>query len=247
MGFFDLANPLLDAMDGWMAAVPAAVRLAVWAAIGAIVSMGLYRLTSRQDRMAELKPQIREAQKALSNFDGELNEVWPLMRRQMGLNFRQLGLATGPALLASIPLLFVLVWLSNRYDLVDPAVGQQIPLSVSNDAPLSAPGLSESNGEYTLAWPSSPVTVSHQATALFTIDPESALATVVHKKQWYNALIGNPMGYLPDAASVELVTLDLDSVEYLGFGPGWMRGWEMLFLSLLFAFSLAIKFAWKIH
>ena len=30
--------------------------------------------------MAALKPQIASAQKDLANFDGEINEMWPLMR-----------------------------------------------------------------------------------------------------------------------------------------------------------------------
>lgn len=247
MGFFDLANPLLDTMDGWMAALPATARLAIWAAVGAIVSMGLYRLTSRQERMAELKPQIREAQAALANFDGELTDVWPLMRRQLGLNFRQLGLAIGPALLASIPLLFVLVWLSNRYDVVEPAAGETIAITTSTAAALSAPGLTGSDTEYTLVWPSDTIEISDDGTMLFAVDPGATLAPIVHKKQWYNALIGNPMGYLPEDSALELVTMEVKTAEYLSFGPGWMRGWEMLFLSLLFAFSLAIKFVWKIH
>src|SRR5699024_4894589 len=63
---------------------------------------------------------------------------------------------------------------------------------------------------------------------------------VIHKRQWWNWLIGNPVGYLPDQGPVQRVHVDLPSPSYLPFGPGWMRSSATLFLAVLFVLSLAI-------
>ena len=71
MGFFDLANPLFDLLDSWLTVVSGATgRLVFWAILGSVVSMFLYRLTSRQEALAALKPQMKQAQKALATFAG---------------------------------------------------------------------------------------------------------------------------------------------------------------------------------
>ena len=77
--------------------------------------------------------------------------------------------------------------------------------------------------------------------------PTTALSPVVHKHQWWNVLIGNPAGYLDDGQPVEAVFLELPRQAYLPFGPHWTRGWEFLFIGLLFSFSSAIKIVFRIH
>jgi hypothetical protein len=64
---------------------------------------------------------------------------------------------------------------------------------------------------------------------------------VIHKRQWWNTLLGNPVGYLPSDATVELVRVELPRKEYLATGPQWMRGWEALFFGVLLAVSLGLK------
>ena len=82
---------------------------------------------------------------------------------------------------------------------------------------------------------------------LFRSDvPLARPVPVVEKRHWWNALIGNPAGYLPEAGPVERIELSLPAVEVLPFGPSWLRGWEVLFFTLLVAFSLIIKKVGKI-
>jgi hypothetical protein len=69
---------------------------------------------------------------------------------------------------------------------------------------------------------------------------------VIHKWQWWNALIGNPVGYLPNNASVDWIKVALPDKEYLGFGPHWLRGWEMPFFISLIVVSIAVKIWWRI-
>jgi hypothetical protein len=69
----------------------------------------------------------------------------------------------------------------------------------------------------------------------------------IHKRQWWNALVGNPVGYLPDSSRLEWIELGLPQREYLTVGPAWLRAWYVVFFSVLLAASLAIKVAARIE
>ena len=77
--------------------------------------------------------------------------------------------------------------------------------------------------------------------------PVFRVVPVLHKKLWWNSLIGNPNGYLDDDHPVEAIYFELQSMEFLSFGPGWIRGWEFSYFVLLIIVSLVIKFAFRIH
>jgi hypothetical protein len=75
----------------------------------------------------------------------------------------------------------------------------------------------------------------------------SAPVPTIHKRQWWNALIGNPLGYLPDSSRLEWIELGLPQREYLPFGPAWLRAWYVVFFGVLLAASLAIKVGARIE
>jgi hypothetical protein len=109
---------------------------------------------------------------------------------------------------------------------------------------MEAPGVT-----WSVAWPGEDARaelIDGDGDVLVQLPPERA-SPVLHERQWWNALIGNPGGYLPDGHPTEAIHLDLPHHEILPFGPGWMRGWAFLYFVLLVAGSLAVKFLWRIH
>src|SRR3546814_14368405 len=72
------------------------------------------------------------------------------------------------------------------------------------------------------------------------------ILTSLHKEQWWNVLIANPLGYLAADSPLELVEIDLPRREVLPFGPWWLRTWEFVFFTTLVAASLAIKLLFRL-
>ena len=253
MGFFDLLNPAFDLVDAGMASLLSpGWRLALWALAGAALTMGLYRLTSNQERMGQTRTEIRAAQRELSTFDGELDEMMPLIRRTIGLSLHQLRLSLGPALIASLPLIFLLAWVSNRFSTELPRPGTSTPVTLMEPAAglswNSPDAISTDNG-WLVPWPEAGRTLTLAGSGgdpVLTL-PLNAASPVVHQRQWWNVLIGNPAGYLPDDAPVDSIHIDLPQREYLPFGPTWARGAIAVFIAWLFLFSLTIKLAFRIH
>jgi hypothetical protein len=102
---------------------------------------------------------------------------------------------------------------------------------------------------YILPWPEpdAQVTIQDPAGDVVTeIDPTIA-TPVIHKRVWWNLLIGNPAGYLPENAAVDQIEPELRPATYLSVGPAWARGWEAVLLLPLLITFIAIKVGFRIE
>lgn len=246
--------PLLDLLDAMMGRVaPSFLRLTVWAALGGGLSMGLYALLSAQQKIARISGEAATARRALATYDQDFNGLWRLAGRSVSLSLRHLGLAAVPALVACIPLVSLMTWLSTTYGHHFPAPGAMITIEASPSHgglqchPEPCPVLRD--GLWQVQWPTGErkVRLLDGATREIAELPPVAPITLLHKKRWWNVLLGNPAGYVPDDVLVDQVQIGLPVNEYLDFGPPWMRSWQVVFATVLTVTSLAIKFAFRLR
>ena len=243
MGLFDLPAPALAWLDARFTILPAVWRLMLWSVVAAGLTMALYWLLSPQKRLGEVKRRLAASKVALDRFDGEFVEAFPLMRTMLGQALRQIGLVIGPALVAMVPVLCLIAWLSTTYGHSFPGEAADVRVHTFPEAFLA-----------TLY--AAPSTVEDPYPRLLTTDRSGRIVhehvldapvTTLHKRQWWNAFIGNPAGYLPNALGVERIDIELPRNQYLPFGPAWLRGWEAVFFVGLFITALAIKLGFRIH
>lgn len=238
-GLFDLPAPLLEWLDDRLTAiVPPAVSVAIWAALGAVLSLELYRLVSPQARIDRLRVDARAAQQELSTYDGEFGGAAPLIRRALALSLKRVAIVLPATLFAALPIVVLLVWLSNSYGHRFPVAGETV--TVDAPPPFEARWLAGIAGR------PSRVQARDPAGEVVLDFPMTYPVPVLHKRQWWNWLIANPAGYLPDDFLLDEVTLDLPRPELLPAGPSWSRGWEAVFLPVLFLVALAYKSARRI-
>lgn len=246
MGLFDLPSFALTWIDEQLLSfLPLVVRLILWGVVAGVASMLLYKVLSPQRALNRCKAKAGALKAELNNYDGELSGVWSIAKPLLGTSLRQVGLAATPAVLASLPLLFLLVWVSNEYGHRYPAPGEPVAAhaSAGADARWVPPA---SNGTADRVEP--PRVVVSDSGGHTVADLElSKPVPVIHKRQWWNALIGNPAGYLPEDASVDRVEITLPRVEVVAIGPNWLRGWEAVFFVSLVLASLGLKFAARIE
>lgn len=70
---------------------------------------------------------------------------------------------------------------------------------------------------------------------------------VVHKRAWWNFLLANPAGYLPEHAPIDRIEIDFPRRELHSLGPAWTRRWEPIFITVLLACALPLKFLRRIQ
>jgi hypothetical protein len=240
-GLIDVPAPVFAWIDGVLGQVlPPLGRLTFWAVAAAAVSMTLYRFLSPQKRVARLKDEAAAARAELARYEGELRGMWPHAGRALALAGEQLRLALGPALVASLPVLALMVWLSTPYGHGLPPAGTIVAIAALRGDATAI--------ERAVTWPGAGERLALRDPSgrqLLTL-PLPEPVPLIHQRQWWNSLVANPAGYLADDATVDRVVVDLPRRSYLWFGPAWLRGWEAIFLSGLVLASLAIQLAFRI-
>jgi hypothetical protein len=247
MGLFDLPAPLFDSIDGLLATLlPPVLRLVIWGVLAGWLSMIVYRLFSDQEKISALKALQKDRQNSIADFDGEFSELMPLIRHTLALGFRQLGHALGPALLATVPVLFIVIWVAGEFGHVIPPEGSEVFLSVEPAggeirwSPSTEVRTTE-NG-WIINWPSMerPLIMTDEQQTLLVLPLERAIP-IIHKKRWWNLLMANPLGYLPQDGKTDVVHIGLPEAVIIGSGPAWMRGWMFSFFIVFLLSSIAFK------
>lgn len=238
MGLLDLPAPILSWTDGQFGrAAPETARILLWAAMAAILSMLLYWLLSPQRRLARLAAEERSLRDRLNDAPAKMADGLASAGRLLRLALLRLGLVLLPACIATLPVICIMAWLHTHYAYEMPPANAEIAVRV-------APGRAE--GRLVAGNPAR-VEVRDAGGALLQSVPLGAAVPTVHKRVWWNALIGNPLGYLPDNSAIDRIEIDLPEKRYLSIGPDWMRTWEALFIAALLAGSLVIKLLFRIR
>lgn len=246
-GLLDLASPLLAGLDQAMAPLlPAAGRIALWGVVAATISMAIYAVISPQQRLRSAKAAAEGARHALDHHEGGLAEAGPLIARSLRCAFMQLGLVLTPTILASLPALVTIIWLSGCYGHFMPASTEAVPLRVA-PSEFDARWLAREPGRGTASlgdW--AQISVTDPADRVVEALEIGVAVTSLHKWRWWNTLIANPQGYLPSEGALESIEIGWPRQQILPFGPDWLRGWESVFFTVLLATSLAIKVVFRL-
>jgi len=266
-GLLDQPGVVLARIDRALRSVlPAAPAIAIWALISAWLTMWVYGRTSNQVGLASIKREVRSLRRNIRDYNGQFSGLVPLLAHNLRLSLKQLALAIGPAILAGLPVLIVLVWIAGAYGARLPMAGTETRVEISAESGVDTTEwhwhgtLAERetiDGETTtwkLAWPMPAMPAhlrarigpDHRASALATLPLENP-SPVLHKRHWWNALIANPAGYLPDDSPIARLRIDLPQLEVLPLGPGWMRGWMFFYFLILVVAAIALKVRWRIH
>ncbi len=230
MGLLDLPEPLFDLIDRtlfWF--LPPFARLVVWAVLAAIASILIYKRLSPQAKIARTKAAAIAARRRLNAHQGDLESAMPLMRQSLRLASLQVLLVLPGALMGSLPVLALLVWLDGAYARGFPKEPAVVAVSPA--------------GQYVGNWRGDELggaiqVVDRQGRMVATL-PLAKPVPRIEQQHWWNLLIGNPAGYLPDEGPLESVAIALPEREYVSAGPGWVRSWFSIVLPVLLITSLA--------
>lgn len=257
MGLFDLPAPVFSAIDGLLAVlIPPVLRLVLWGILAGWLTTVTYRLFSDQEKLGELKAEQKRQTRAIAEFDGEFMELMPVVRHALALGIKQLGLALGPALFATIPILFIVIWIAGEFAYQAPNPGSEVMVRTEpaasdiqwSSAPETQIPENKNNGDgWLIKWPSKsqPVTMSDGHRTLLVL-PLAHNVPIIHKKRWWNLLMANPIGYLPKDGTTDVVHIELPEKIFIGAGPGWMRGWMFSFFMAFLLSSVGFKLLFRL-
>jgi hypothetical protein len=202
-----------------------------------MISLAIYWRLSAQERIRRGRIEIEQARRRLDAHDGEWDEAKSLLGQLLRSAFSQVGRVGWPSVVAGLPLLSLLTWLGGSYGYTFPEPGAE-PAIRTQPAGLEPQWLA---GNCASAESTCPHIVIREGEFSVAEIHLAAPVPVVHKWRWWNALLGNPAGYLPSELAVESIQIDLPAREYLALGPQWSRAWWVPFFTSLIAASLMLK------
>lgn len=262
LALLDLPAPLFTALDGALALLlPALARVWLYGAVSGWLCMALYRRLSAQSALQALASRTRELRRELAAYDGPFDGLLLRVRELLRLSGRHLRLSFVPALLAGLPVLFLLPWLSNQFSHTWPAVGSELELRPQGlTVPIEQLRWSKQDDavavrwdaqaeRWLLRWPAAdaPLQLQHDGQLLLRL-PLPAPVPVVHRYSLpLNLLVANPAGYLPDQAPLQAVTLALPAQPLHPYGPAWLRHWLSMYLLSLLLVSLWLRWRWRLQ
>src|SRR3546814_917391 len=132
------------------------------------------------------------ARGALDRFEGSFAEARPLMAAMFATSLKQLGIVLAPAVLASLPLLFMLAWLHGAFGYVMPEPPGAVDLRTlpaGYEATVQRKDTASYSGERVAG---APVLVVRDGRGRVVEErPLEAPVTTLHKERWWNLLIAN--------------------------------------------------------
>ncbi len=202
-----------------------------------------------------LRRRLRASQRLMLDDDIDFTELLRRSTHSLRLGRAQVWMTLWPSLLVAIPLLFLLSWMSNRFDTVQPVPAAAVAIRVipvSAISELKASGLNwidaaDNAGCRQLTWPQGDahgvlLENDHKLVAV----PLQHPTAVIHQRRWWNRAFGNPLGYLPAGSPIDHIHFGLYPLEILPWGPGWLRGWIAPFLLVMTVLSLWLRWRWKL-
>jgi hypothetical protein len=241
--------PFFDGLDALLATVlPPLVRLIIYGAVSGAVTMLVYGLVSNQEAIRRQKVRIQAIRDELKVAQDDFARTMQLSRQNLGAALRLLGLSAWPAVVASLPVLVMILWLSMRWSQPMPEAGTVVPISHTPSTATLAVEPPNVLTDNAVRWPpvDAPATLQGDEGALYAGLGAKPPASTLHKRTWWNALLDNPAGYLPDDANVEEINFALPQREVLHFGPGWIRGFELTYFATVILVSLLLKSVFRI-
>src|SRR3546814_5810214 len=149
-------------------------------------------------------------------------------------SLKQLAVVLLPAVLASLPLLFMLAWLYGAYGHVLPERPDEVRRGTGPQGYRASLRLPQTASVDTVAVGGAPLLRVQDGTGRVIEErPMSAPVTSLHKEQWWNVLIDNPLGPLASASPPELVETELPRPAELPIGPWWLSTRGFFFFTTL--------------
>jgi hypothetical protein len=159
--------------------------------------------------------------------------------RLLSLAVRRIGLILPSILVAALPVVCLMAWLDTQY-------GRDFPLPGEAASVAVIPATFRGHWSATDAGiPRIDVIDQHDVVVhSFVL---SVPVPVVHRRAWWNALIENPLGYLPDNGPIAQVEIGLPIQRFITMGPDWVHGWEVPFIAAMLVGSITLKALFSIR
>jgi hypothetical protein len=247
-GLFELLNPPLALLDGVMGGLAPAARLLIWGALAGMGSMALYAAISPQARLKRLAEDARAALRSLRSQDVQSAAYRDEMLGSLRTSLRRAGITLVPALLSSLPVLFVIGYVNANYSLSEPVPGEPVAVLVDDARSITIEGGQRFTAGWTVPWPKGDATVrvfDRAGQPIYSLTGDTQPGTA-RKSGLLAFLVGAQAGLIAPGSSVESLEIETTPRPIVQPGLSLHLQWVIPFVLGLLLASLLMKVVFRI-
>lgn len=247
--------PLINIIDSGLALLlPFTIRIFLWGLISGGCAMAIYKITSNQPAITNIKKEIKDLRRKMMKSSMEnSSEYNTLAKNNLFTSIELLKKVTLPAFLSILPVLIFAIWAEtfHSYELPENKISislHTIPTEANIDILPSASKSYDIENNLLIHSPNSSgnITILINDQIIYSNDIFSVPAPVIKKKKWWNVFIKNEIGYIDSEAAISEIRLGFSKKHLFPGLPKWLAGWELLFFTGVFIITLTLRFVYKI-
>jgi len=230
------------------------IKVGIWGAVCGCAAMLVFYFSSDQTSISTLKKKAKKLRKKILDLDTEDSEAKKFIRENLSVSIKLLYKVLFPALLSTLPIIIVFLWMDVYYAFKMPEAGNAINIKVASGAenisgfPEGSFEISGASLKLRIQEHQQPIKLMYKGKMLYEGEPwQPPTRSISHKKYW-NALFKSEVGYLsPDISDIDALEFGFQRNLIFKDNQGWYSRWEALFFLSLAISSLIIKLAFKIE
>ncbi len=251
----NIVFPVINKIDYWISfLLTSPLQNLFWGLFAGALAFIVYLTLSNQSMISNIKDEMKLVRKQM--FDPSLekkSEYNILAKRNLTLSFKLLGKIFLPAILSIIPIVIIAIWYDMHHSYYIPFAEEPVVINtqpkgldfVIDHLDLTSEDLTSTS----LLHPQSKsdsILIFSNGNLIYSDQPFSVPVPIITKKNWWNFILGSPIGYIIDDSPVE--TLVFKYPEKIQFNklPKIIDGWELFFFFGIFISAITLRIVFKV-
>jgi uncharacterized membrane protein (DUF106 family) len=110
MGFFSFLDPVMDVVFGWLLNLSYFWAIFILSFVLAIMISLIYKYTTNQSLMKDLKMEIKELQKETKTLKHDPKQMMSVQKKAMETNMKYMMHSMKPMIFTFIPIIIIFIW-----------------------------------------------------------------------------------------------------------------------------------------
>ncbi|HII65757.1 TPA: DUF106 domain-containing protein [Candidatus Woesearchaeota archaeon] len=252
-----MAFSFLDPFLGPLFRLPSFLALLIFSLLVSLLITLIYKYTTNQSLMKQLKGEIKEFQKEMKELKDKPGEVMRVQKEAMKTNLKYMSMSMKSTLITFIPIIFIFGWMNTHLAFEPIQQGDQFSTTVHFTRPMA-------DGQVSLKVPDG---LSIDGSATKDISGDSIIFTLkagkegtytldyIYKGQSYlqEVIVTSERAYADRLVKTTVKDSDIKSLE-INYQKhivlnllGWKMGWLAVYIILSIAFSLGLRKLMKVY
>ncbi len=246
-------NKILDPVFGPLMALPDSLAIIILAILISLLVTVVYKYTTNQNLMKQLKDEIKEFQKELKDLKNNPKKMMEVQSKAMQTNMKYMAQSMRSTLITFIPIILIFGWMSSHYAFEPLRAGQEFSVSVyfqknpSGTVSINAPEQIAITGDKTK-------TVSGEKVSWVLSAEENGEYPITveynDRKFTKSVLITDKKEYTPQTENfkkedgIKMISIDYEKnivLDFLGLKIGWLLAYIVFSIAATLLFRKVMK------